>query len=116
MNVIIWIFQVALALMLLAGGSYKLFKVDALAKTPSGNALPRSAWRAIGAVEMVCGFLLVIPALAPLAAAVIVVESLFLAAIYARHSLAVKATNPLVYVVPIALVAAFIAYGRYALR
>jgi hypothetical protein len=44
------------------------------------------------------------------------VESLALAGLYARYSLELTATNPLVWVVLMGLMAAFVAYGRYALR
>jgi hypothetical protein len=43
-------------------------------------------------------------------------ESLALALLYAQYSLAIAPTNPLVYVVVMGLMAAFVAYGRYALR
>jgi hypothetical protein len=72
---------------------------------------------------MLCAVLLVVPAaakwrpvLTPLAAAALALESLALAALFAQYSLALTATNPLVYVIVAALIAAFVAYGRYALR
>ena len=51
-----------------------------------------------------------------MAAAVLALETLGLAVIYARHSLKLVATNPLVWSLGMGLVAAFVAYGRYALR
>ena len=72
--------------------------------------------------EMACAVLLIVPAaakwnpsLTPLAAVALVLESLALAIIYARYSRELAVTNPLVWVVAMALVAAFVAYGRYAL-
>ena len=72
---------------------------------------------------MVCGVLLVVPAatkwmpvLTPLAAAALALESLGLAGMYGRYSLNVTATNPLVWVVLMALMATFVAFGRYTLR
>jgi hypothetical protein len=56
------------------------------------------------------------PILTPLAAAALALESLALAVLYARYSLALTAANPLVWVVAGALIAAFVAYGRYTLR
>ena len=56
------------------------------------------------------------PVLTPLAAAALALESLALAVLYARYSLALTASNPLVYVVVIGLTAVCVAYGRYALR
>jgi predicted cobalt transporter CbtA len=71
---------------------------------------------------MACGVLLVapaivtrMPALTPLAAAALALESLALAALYSRYSVALIATNPLVWVVAAAVIATFVGYGRYAL-
>jgi hypothetical protein len=49
------------------------------------------------------------------AAAVLALESLALAAVFARHSLRLTVQNPLVWNVVMGLLAAFVAYGRYAL-
>ena len=90
---------------------------------PATAALPQAGWGALGVFEMLCGLLLLIPAitrwrpsLAPPAAIALAVESVVLAAVYARYSLSVTATNPLVWVVAMAVMAAFVAYGRSALR
>jgi DoxX-like family len=123
MNVLLWVLQVALALLSLAGGAYKVFQFGELAKVPSTVALSRGGWGAFGVFEMLCAVLLVVPAaakwmpaLTPLAAAALALESLALAVMYARYSLALTPTNPLVYVVVMGLMAAFVAYGRYAVR
>jgi hypothetical protein len=55
------------------------------------------------------------PQLTPLAASVLAVETLGLAALYARHSLKIAASNPLVWAAVMGLLVAFVAYGRYAL-
>jgi hypothetical protein len=122
MHVLLWVLQIVLALQAFAGGAYKVFQFDKLENAPTTKALPRAAWNAIGVLEMVCGVLLVVPAatgwmpmLTPLGAVVLAVESFALAALYARHSLKIAATNPLVYVVFSGVLAAFVAYGRYAL-
>jgi hypothetical protein len=121
MNVLLWVLQVALALLYLAGGAYKTFQVDQLASQM--RALSRGGWRALGVLEMVCAVLLVVPAaalwmpvLTPLAAATLALETLALAGLYARYSLRLAATNPLVWSVVMGLLVAFVAYGRYALR
>ena len=120
MNILLWVLQIALAFLCLAGGAYKAFKFDELASYM--RALPRGGWRALGVLEMVCGILLVLPAaanwmqiLTALAAAVLALESVALAGLYARYSLKLAATNPLVWSVAMGLVAVFVAYGRYAL-
>ena len=123
MNVLLWVLQVVLAVLSIAGGAYKVFSFEELAKMPATGALPRGGWGALGAFEMLCGILLIVPAatkwmpvLTPLAAAALVLESLVLAVLFARYSLRLAATNPLVWVVGMAVIAAFVAYGRYALR
>ena len=123
MNILLWVLQLALALLSLSGGAYKVFMFDELAKMPAMGALSRGNWGALGVFEMLCAVLLVVPAatkwmpvLTPLAAAALAVESLALAGLYARYSLELTATNPLVWVVMMGLMAAFVAYGRYALR
>ncbi len=121
MNILLWILQLALALLCLSGGAYKAFKFDVLAKQM--RALPRGGWRALGVLEMLCGILLVVPAatswmpvLTPLAAAALALEALALAAVYARYSLKLTAANPLVWSVAMGLMAAFVAYERYAVK
>lgn len=123
MNILLWVLQIVLALFCLAGGSYKIFSFDELAKMPATAALPRGGWGALGVFEMLCGVLLIVPAatkwmpvLTPLAAAALVLESVVLAVVFSRYSLRLAATNPLVWVVGMAVIAAFVAYGRYALR
>jgi hypothetical protein len=109
-----------LALLYFAGGSYKTFQFDELANQM--RTLPRGGWRALGMFEMLGAVLLVVraatkwmPVLTPLAAAVLALETLALAEVYARYSLQLTATNPLVWAVVMGLLAAFVAYGRYAL-
>ncbi len=121
MNVLLWVLQVALALLYFSGGAYKVFMFDKLANQMS--VLPRGGWRALGVLEMFGAVLLVVPAaarwmpeLTPLAATVPTVETLAIAALYARYSLQLAATNPLVWAVVMGLLAAFVAYGRYAIR
>ena len=121
MNVLLWVLQIALAFLYLSGGAYKLFKFDALAAHM--RALPRGGWRALGVLEMLGAVLLVVPAavnwmpvVTPLAAAVLALETLVLAGLYARYSLKVAATNPMVWAVVMGLLTAFVAYGRYVLR
>jgi uncharacterized membrane protein YphA (DoxX/SURF4 family) len=121
MNAFLWTLQVALAFLFVAGGAYKTFWFAEVAKT--FTAIPFPAWRALGVLEMIGGVLLVapgvlsrIPTLTPLAAAVLAVEATALALVYGRTSFEVAAENPLVWSVGLALVAAFVAYGRYSAR
>ena len=123
MNALLWILQIALALLCLAGGAYKVFMFDQVANEMWYSALPRSGWGALGVFEMVCGILLIVPTaarwmpvLTPFAAAALAVETLALTGLYAKYSLKLTAANPLVWSLVMGLTAAFVAYGRYALR
>ena len=119
MNILLWILQIVLAFFFLSGGAYKVFKVENLAGHFRG--LPPNVWRALGVIEIVGGVLLVLPArvsgvpmLTAFAAAVLAVESLALAAAYARKSVKLVAANPLVWCAPMGLFAAVVAFGRWA--
>ena len=97
-----------------------MFMFDELAKVPTTGALSRGAWGALGVFEMLCAILLIVPSIAkwlpvltPLAAAALAVESLALAGLYAQYSRKLTATNPLVWVVVMGLMAVFVAFGRY---
>ena len=121
MNILLWMIQVVLAVFAFAGGAYKVFSFQELAKMPATGALPRGGWAALGVFEMVCAILLIVPAatkwmprLTPLAALALTVESVALAALFARYSLQLVPTNPLVWVVAMGLMAALVAYGRFA--
>ena len=123
MNIVLWVVQMVVALLAFAGGAYKLFMFDELAKMPAMGVLSRSGWGAIGIFEMACAVLLVVPAmtrstsyLTPLAAGALALESMALAALYARYSLQLTATNPLVWAVVMAVMAALVASGRYSAR
>lgn len=121
MNILLWILQVALAFFYLSGGAYKVFAFDEIASQMT--VISRGAWSALGVFEMVGAVLLIVPAatkwmplLTAIAAASLTLETLVLAALYARYSLALAATNPLVWAVVMALLVGFVAYGRYALE
>lgn len=121
MNVLLWVFQAVLAFLYLAGGYFKAFRFDELAS--QFTALSRGGWRALGVLEMLGAVLLIVPAatrwmpvMTPVAAAVLALEGLALAALFAGYSLKLTAQNPLVWNVVMGLLAAFVAYGRYALR
>jgi hypothetical protein len=120
MNIFLWVLQAALAFLFLSGGGFKLFKFEELAK--DFTAIPHAVWRALGVLEIVGAVLLIVPAaaewmpqLTPLAATVLAVEALALAALFASYSLKVTASNPLIWNVAMGLIAAFVAYGRFAI-
>lgn len=123
MNILLWVLQGALALLFLSGGAYKVFAFDEVANQPHARWLSRGGWRTLGAIEMVGGVLLVLPAalgrmpgLTPVAAALLALETLFLAGMFARYSRRMVATNPMAWTLVMGLMAAFVAYGRFALE
>ncbi|MCA0374640.1 MAG: hypothetical protein LCH84_03155 [Gemmatimonadetes bacterium] len=121
MKVALWILQALLAILAIAGGAYKLFNAaDVLSTIPD---LPLAGWMAFGAIEVASGLLLMLPPLlkrgqarTPVAAAVLAVESLVLATLYARQSLAFEAENPLVWAVAMACLSALLVLVRRAPR
>jgi len=89
MTLIVWVVQGVLALLSLSGGAYKVLNFDAIANQM--EPLSRGGTGALGVFEVSCAFLLVAPtalewrpALTPLAAAALALESLCLAGLYAR--------------------------------
>lgn len=117
MNIALWIAQSLLALLLVAGGGYKLFQSAELAAQFA--SVPTGVWRALGVLEIVGGLLLILPLalrwmphLTPLAAVVLLVEALGLSVLYAQRSTALTAQNPLVFSAVMAVLLAFVVYGR----
>ena len=85
----------------------------------SMRALPRGLWAFLGAFGCVAGLgAPYCPARLrtarpdPIAAAAVAVESVVISAFYLYY----RDSSPMVYGVAMAIVAAFIAYGRFALR
>ncbi|HJQ21505.1 MAG TPA: hypothetical protein VJ867_14245 [Gemmatimonadaceae bacterium] len=121
MNVALWVLQIVMALLYIAGGAYKISGADQLAGQFA--MIPGGAWRALGAFEVIAALLLIFPAAMKLkprvtahAAAALALETFALAAMYARYSTAITATNPMPWAIVMGLLVAFLAYGRYALR
>jgi len=120
MNILLWVLQIVLALLCLFGGAFKASKPETLVNP--FRALSRNGWRVAGAIEVLCGILLIVPAatkwmsiLTPLAAAALALEALALSAVYASVSRRMAAANPLVWSIATSAMAAFVAWGRYAL-
>jgi hypothetical protein len=119
MNILLWVLQVALAWFCIAGGFFQMFKIEQLQKgVASMRELPRSLWAFLGAFGCVAGLALilpgasnVLPVLTPIAAAGIAAESVLISAFYLRYG----DRSPMSYSVVMAVMAAFIAYGRFAL-
>lgn len=120
MNILLWILQVALAWLCIAGGAFQIFKIEQLQKNvASMRALPRGLWAFLGAFGCVAGLGLIVPGainvlpvLTPIAAAGVAAESVLISAFYIRYG----DRSPMTYSVAMAVMAAFISYGRFALK
>ena len=119
MNILFWVLQIALACLCIAGGTFKIVKIEQLQKNvASMRALPRGLWAFLGAFECLAGLGLilpgatnVLPVLTPIAAAAVAAESVLVSAFYIYY----RDFSPMIYSVAMAIMAAFISYGRVAL-
>jgi uncharacterized membrane protein YphA (DoxX/SURF4 family) len=120
MNILLWVLQVLVALLYAASGVMKVFMFDKISvDVPSFGALPRSAWTALGAVELVCAVGLIAPAalrwqpaLTVFAATVLAIESLVFIGVHVKY----REITPMIMSGVLGLVMAFIAYGRMVLQ
>jgi hypothetical protein len=119
MNILLWVLQVALAWLCIAGGAFQIFKIEQLQKNvASMRALPRGLWAFLGAFSCLAGLGLilpgathVLPVLTPIAATAVAAESILISAFYIYYG----DFPPMTYSVAMAITAAFISYGRFAL-
>jgi hypothetical protein len=120
MNILLWVLQAFLAVHTVIGAVWK-FSHSAAQTMPSLSAIPRWAWLAMSVFELLCSLCLILPAinkplgggLAPLAAIGIAAEMLLFCGLHLYSGDANY--GPLIYWLVVALVCAFIAYGRFAL-
>lgn len=119
MNILLWVLQIALAVMCISGGAFQIFKIEDLQKGVAAmRELPRGLWAFLGAFGCVAGVGLILPGalggppgLTAFAAAAVALENVVISALYVRYG----DRAPLPYTVVMALMAAFIAYGRFSL-
>jgi hypothetical protein len=119
MNILLWVLQAALTWFCIAGGVYQMLKVEELKKmTASMRELPRGLWAFFGFCSILAGLGLVLPGifhvmpvLTPAAAAALCLENIVISGIYVRYG----DKAPLPFSAGIAVVAAFVAYGRLLL-
>lgn len=120
MNVVLWVLQGLAALLYGSSGVMKLFLFDTISRDiPSFGALPREAWAALGALELVCVVGLIVPSalawrpqLTVFAAALLAAESLVFVWVHVQY----RETGTIVMCVVLGLLMAFVAYGRMVLR
>jgi len=119
MNTLLWILQGLAALLYGSSAVMKLFMFEKISHdVPSFGALPRNAWTALGALELVCTSGLVLPGafhweprLTIVAATLLAVESLVFIRVHLRY----KETAPVIMSAVLGLLMAFVAYGRWVL-
>jgi hypothetical protein len=113
MNILLWVLQILLGLYYLMGGSWMVSKVPGAWL----KILPKPAWMALGLLQALFAIGLVLPGLigmspqiTPIAAIGVTVETLLVAAL----------TKPkfqgFLWVLAPALLALFVAYGRFVLK
>jgi len=116
MNTVLWVLQALAACMYVASGVMKAFLFDKVSgDVPSFGALPRSAWFALGILELVCAAGLIVPSafrwrpgLTVAAAAVLALESIVFIWVHVNY----RETGPIVFSAMLGLIMAFVAYGR----
>jgi hypothetical protein len=120
MNILLWVLQVVVAFLCVSGGAFQIFKFDDLKKGVAAmRELPRGLWALFGAIGCLAGLCLILPGalnvlpiLTPIAAAIVAVENALISALYLKYG----DRPPLPYSATIAVLAAFVAYGRFALQ
>lgn len=120
MNILLWVLQITLAWLCIAGGIFQIFKIEQLKKTvASMRALPRGLWASFGAFGCLAGLGLILPGalhmlpgLTPIAAAAVAAESVVITALYITY----RDFSPMAYSLMMGIMAAFISYGRFELK
>ena len=116
MNILLWVLQILGALLYVASGVMKVFMFDKISgDVPSFGALPREAWTALGALELVCAVGLIVPTalhwhpfMTVVAAMVLAMESLVFIGVHLKY----REITPIIMSFVLGLLMAFIAYGR----
>ncbi|WP_416307438.1 DoxX family protein [Neptunicella sp. SCSIO 80796] len=120
MNLTLWILQILLALHTAIGAVWK-FSHSAEQTMPSLKAIPSGAWLTLSVVELAVALCLVFPAfykplsiLVPVAAICIIADMLLLTGVHIFSG--DSNYGPIGYWLVVALISAFIAYGRLTLK
>jgi heme/copper-type cytochrome/quinol oxidase subunit 4 len=116
MNILLWIFQILLALHTAVGAVWK-YSHSAEQTMPSLHMIPNGVWLGLGVLEILCAVALLLPLfkkrfspLAPIAAIIIAAEMLLFCGLHISSGAEDK--GPMIYWLVVAVICAFIAYGR----
>lgn len=121
MNVFFWVLQVVVAFFCVSGAVWRYSNYAIAKDIASLQALSFGTWNAIGAFEVVCSILLILPAIlkwshkiTPIAAACLAVELLLVTALHVHYfGFEIKAANPGTWSFGLAVLSSVIAYGRF---
>ena len=120
MNILLWVLQILLALHTVMGAVWK-FSHSVEQTMPSLKAIPHGAWMAMSVFELLCSLALILPAfgkpmgiLASVAAACIAAEMLLFCGLHLYSG--DKNYGPMIYWLVVAVLCAFIVYGRFVLK
>ncbi len=118
MNILLWTFQIILALHTATGAIWK-FSNSAEQTMPSLKVIPDVAWQTMAILELLFGLALILPAfyeplavLVPVVACLIAMEMILFTGIH--FSAGDKSYGPVVYWLVVAVICVFIAYGRFS--
>lgn len=119
MNIFLWVLQILLAIHTVIGAVWK-FSHTAEQTMPSLKAIPQGVWLTMSVFELLASLCLVLPALykplgilAPIAAVYIAAEMLLFSALNISSGNATY--GHVMYWLVVAIICAFIAYGRFVL-
>jgi uncharacterized membrane protein YphA (DoxX/SURF4 family) len=118
-NLLLWVLQILLALHTVMGAVWKFFNSEQT--VPSLKAIPHGVWLALSVFELLCSLCLILPAfnkrlaiLAPVAAACIAAEMVLFSGLHIYSG--DPNYGPLIYWLVVAVICAFIAYGRFVVN
>jgi uncharacterized membrane protein YphA (DoxX/SURF4 family) len=119
MNILLWVLQILAALLYASSGAMKVCLFDKVSNdVPSFGALPRPVWTALGILELLGTFALILPGvlhshtnLTLTAAVLLCCESFLFIWVHVKYT----EKSPIIMSAVLCGIMAFIAYGRFAL-
>ena len=111
MNFLLWILQILLALWNLIGGAYTFSHYENL-QSAWASHLPKTVWSAICLLQVLSAIGLLLPKVTPFAATYLALNALAGCALFAQYA----GFPGMLWGVAPALLLAFVAYGRFALK